>query len=103
RGDTAEVCRVAHAIAKPFDHETMRAEPVMRKLNWIARDAADWRERSCLEWSYERHEFRTVLNEGIDFIGVTIDRDTEALQGRGPVRRKVVAVEMGEAEGTNVR
>src|SRR5689334_17474454 len=49
RRDTAEVRCATDAIAKPLDHEAMGAKLVMSKLDWIAHDTADGRERSGLE------------------------------------------------------
>ena len=53
-------------------------------------------------WLYERDEIGRVGGEGIDLVGVTIDRDVQAPKGQGPAGRKVVAVEMGKAEGCDV-
>ncbi|HSI74068.1 MAG TPA: hypothetical protein VK934_12900, partial [Fimbriimonas sp.] len=93
---------VANAVAKSVDHEAVRAKAVMSKLDRIAGEAGDRREWCGLERSHERHKIGAAEGETINFIGMTVDRDTEALERRGPARREVVSVEVGQAKRRNV-
>ena len=98
----AEIGSIADAIAEPVDHEAVRAKLVMSKMDRVACEAVDRRERVDIKWSYERHEIGRVRGEGIDLVGMTIDGDVQPEKGRGPAGRKVITVEMGQAEGCDV-
>src|SRR5262245_24016565 len=103
RRDMAEVGCVADAIAEAFDHEAVGAKSVMSKVNWTTCDAFERSEAVNVERSYKRHDVGTVVGERIDLVGVTKNRGTQADQSRSPVGRKVVTIEMGKAEGGDVR
>ena len=98
----AKIGSVADAIAETFDHEAVRAKLVMSEMDRVARQTVDRREGVDIEWLYERPEIGRAGGEGIDLVGVTIDRDAQAAKGRGPAGRKVIAVEMSKAEGCDV-
>jgi hypothetical protein len=71
----AEIGSVADAIAEPVDHEAVRAKLVMSEMDRVGCDAVDRRKGFDIEWSYERDEIGRAGGEGIDLVGVTIDRD----------------------------
>ena len=71
-------------------------------MDRVAFEAIDRRENFGLERSHEWHKFGETKSEGIDPIGVTINRDVKASECRGPKRRKMIAIKVGEAEGADV-
>ena len=89
-----EIGGVADAITEPVDQEAVRAKLVMREIDRVAYEAADRREGVNIEWSYERHQIGRDGGEGLDLVGVTIDRDVQVVKCRDPSGRKVVAVEV---------
>ena len=99
----AEVGGVADAIAEAVDHKAVRAKAVMSEVDWVACEAVDRREGGDVEWSDEWHEIGAAEGEAINLIGVTVDRDVQAAEGRSPVGRKVVPIEVGEAERQRCR
>lgn len=68
----------------------------------VASETLNRRENFGFKWSDQWHEVRGAEGEGADLIGVTVDRDVKATECRGPTGRKVVPIEVGEAEGADV-
>jgi hypothetical protein len=99
RRDTAEIGSVADAIAEPVDHEAVGAKLVMSEMGRVACEAVDRCKGVDIERSNERPEIGRAGGERIGLVGVTEDRNVQAPKGRDPAGRKVVAIEMGEAEG----
>lgn len=102
RRHVAEVGGVANAIAEAVDDEAVRAKSIMSERDWIASQSVNRRECFTGEWSDERHELRGAESKGTDLIGMTIDWDIKAAECRGPPGRKVVAIEVGEADRADV-
>ena len=100
--DPAEVGGIADAIAGAVEHKAVRAKAIMSEVDRIACEAVDRRECGHVEGPYERHEIGGAEGEVIHLIGVTVDRDVQAAEGRSPVGRKVVSVEVGKTEGSDV-
>ena len=100
--DMAEIGGVADAIAEALNDKAVGAKAVMSEVDWVACEPVDRRESGFVEWSYEWHEIGGAKGKDIDLIGVTVNRDVQAAEGGSPVLRKVVPIEVGEADGSDV-
>jgi hypothetical protein len=100
--DMAEVGGEADAIAEAVDYKAVRAKAVMSEVNRGACEAVDRREGGDIEWAYKWDQIGRAEGEAINLIGMAVDRDVQAAEGRSPAGRKVVRIELGEAQRSDV-
>ena len=97
-----EVCRVADAIPEAVDHEPVRPETVMCEANGNACQAVDRRKRCDAERPDQLNKVRSSLYQKVDLVCVTVDWNVEASKSGAQARRKMISIEMREADGGNI-